>query len=54
MIAAIVIVALTESEDLYQVALLIDQLKHDDVQLRINAFKNLETIGMAVLLCKFC
>ena len=32
-------------EDLYQVALMIDQLKHDDAQLRVNAAKNLAVIG---------
>lgn len=37
-----------ESEDLYQIALLIDQLKHDDVQLRINASKNLLRIAKAL------
>lgn len=34
-----------DGDDLYQVAILVDQLKHDDVQLRINAFNNLERIG---------
>lgn len=36
------------SEDLYQIALLIDQLKHDDVQLRINASKSLFRIANAL------
>lgn len=35
-------------EDLYQISLLIDQLKHDDVQLRTNACKNLPTIAAAL------
>lgn len=33
------------SEDLYQISLLIDQLKHDDVTLRANAYKDLQRIG---------
>lgn len=37
-----------DTEDLYQIALLVDQMKHDDVQLRINAFKNLERIALAL------
>ena len=36
----------TDPEDLYQVALLIDQLKHDDVQFRITALKSLKVIGI--------
>ena len=36
----------SEVEDLYQVALLVDQLKHDDVQLRVAAFNSLERIGI--------
>lgn len=36
---------LGDTEDLYQIALLVDQMKHDDVQLRINSFKNIERIG---------
>lgn len=35
-------------EDLYQISLLIDQLKHDDVQLRTNACKNLPSIAAAL------
>jgi hypothetical protein len=35
----------TDPEDLYQIALLIDQLKHDDVQIRVNASRNLPLIG---------
>lgn len=33
--------------DLYQIALLIDQLKHDDVQIRANASRSLTVIGMS-------
>jgi hypothetical protein len=33
--------------DLYQIALLIDQLKHDDVQLRLSASKSLPQIAQA-------
>lgn len=40
--------AITESDDLYQIALLIDQLKHDDVQLRVNASKKLLQIAQAL------
>jgi serine/threonine-protein phosphatase 2A regulatory subunit A len=35
-------------DDLYQVALLVDQLKHDDVQLRIAAFSSVERIAAAL------
>jgi hypothetical protein len=38
-------ISIGDGDDLYQVAILVDQLKHDDVQLRINAFNNLERIG---------
>ncbi len=34
-----------ETDDLYQVALLVDQMKHDDINLRVNAFKSVERIG---------
>lgn len=34
--------------DLYQIALLIDQLKHDDVQLRVSASKSLPQIAQAL------
>ena len=34
--------------DLYQIALLIDQLKHDDRSFRINAHKNLRKIADAL------
>jgi serine/threonine-protein phosphatase 2A regulatory subunit A len=36
------------SEDLYQIALLIDQLKHDDSTLRVNAANNLVRIAGAL------
>lgn len=39
---------MAESEDLYQIALLIDQLKHDDLQLRINASGNITKIARAL------
>lgn len=37
-----------DGDDLYQVAILVDQLKHDDVQQRVNAFSNLERIGTQI------
>jgi serine/threonine-protein phosphatase 2A regulatory subunit A len=37
-----------DGDDLYQVAILVDQLKHDDVQQRVNAFSNLERIASAL------
>jgi serine/threonine-protein phosphatase 2A regulatory subunit A len=40
--------ASADSEDLYQIALLIDQLKHDDVQFRINASKSIIQIARAL------
>lgn len=33
-------------DDLYQIAVLIDQLKHDDMFLRIHAVSNLVRIGI--------
>ena len=39
---------MSDSEDLYQIALLIDQLKHDDVQLRVNASSALVRIAQAL------
>mmetsp|Transcript_31978 Transcript_31978/g.46064 ORF Transcript_31978/g.46064 Transcript_31978/m.46064 type:complete len:674 (-) Transcript_31978:2077-4098(-) len=39
---------LTDSEDLYQIALLIDQLKHDETQLRVNAARQLVPIARAL------
>lgn len=35
-----------ESYDLYQIAILIDQLKSDDITSRINAHKSIARIGM--------
>ena len=40
-----VILGGTDPKDLYQISLLIDQLRHDDQQIRINACKNLGNIG---------
>jgi serine/threonine-protein phosphatase 2A regulatory subunit A len=37
-----------EQQDLYQVALLIDQLKHDDVHFRVSASSNLARIAAAL------
>ncbi|KAJ1418998.1 protein phosphatase 2, partial [Ochromonadaceae sp. CCMP2298] len=37
-----------DSDDLYQIAILIDQLKHDDVQLRTNASRNITKIARAL------
>lgn len=31
--------------DMYQIALLIDQIKHDDIQIRLNAHNHLIDIG---------
>lgn len=39
---------MAETEDLYQIALLIDQLKHDDVQLRVTASKSIVKIAHAL------
>lgn len=39
---------MSQSEDLYQIALLIDQLKHDDLQLRLLASKSLCKIAKAL------
>lgn len=39
----------TGAEDLYQISLLIDQLRHDDPQMRINATKHLYQIGKKFL-----
>ncbi|MCJ1307092.1 Polyamine N-acetyltransferase 1 [Agyrium rufum] len=36
------------SEDLYPIAVLIDELKHDEVLLRLNAIKRLSTIALAL------
>lgn len=37
-----------EQDELYTVALLIDELKHEDVQYRLNAMKNLAVIAKAL------
>lgn len=34
--------------ELYPIAVLIDELKHDDVALRLNAIKRISTIGLAL------
>ncbi|KAH8692844.1 protein phosphatase 2a 65kd regulatory sububit [Talaromyces proteolyticus] len=38
----------TESDELYPIAVLIDELKHDDVLLRLNAIHRLSTIALAL------
>jgi hypothetical protein len=38
----------TDQEPLYPIAVLIDELKHDDVALRINAIRRLSTIAIAL------
>ena len=35
-------------ESLYPIAILIDELKHDDVALRLNAIRRLSTIALAL------
>ncbi|KAI8973007.1 armadillo-type protein [Pilobolus umbonatus] len=37
-----------EEQELYPIAVLVDELKNDDVQLRLNAIRNLGTIAMAL------
>jgi hypothetical protein len=37
-----------ESEELYPISILIDELRHDDVSLRLNAIKRLNTIALAL------
>ncbi|KAF2092091.1 protein phosphatase PP2A regulatory subunit A [Saccharata proteae CBS 121410] len=37
-----------QSEELYPIAVLIDELKHDDVLLRLNAIRRLSTIALAL------
>jgi serine/threonine-protein phosphatase 2A regulatory subunit A len=37
-----------DEETLYPVAVLIDELKHDDVTLRLNAVRRLGTIALAL------
>ncbi|KAG1552494.1 hypothetical protein G6F49_008662 [Rhizopus delemar] len=37
-----------EEQELYPIAILVDELKNEDVQLRLNAIRNLSTIAMAL------
>jgi serine/threonine-protein phosphatase 2A regulatory subunit A len=37
-----------QNEELYPIAVLIDELKHDDVLLRLNAIHRLDTIALAL------
>ncbi len=37
-------------DDLYPIAILIDELKHDDVQCRLNSMRRLDTIGKCRML----
>ena len=37
----------SQAEDLYPIAVLIEELKHEDVQLRLNAIRRLSTIALA-------
>jgi serine/threonine-protein phosphatase 2A regulatory subunit A len=37
-----------QSDELYPIAVLIDELKHDDVILRLNAIHRLHTIALAL------
>jgi len=36
------------SEDLYPIAILIDELKHEDVQCRLNSMRKIDTIAKAL------
>ena len=38
----------TEDQDLYPIAVLIDELKHDDVTIRLAAIRRLSTIALAL------
>lgn len=38
----------TEEQELYPIAVLVDELKNEDVQLRLNAIRNLGTIALAL------
>lgn len=38
----------SEEQELYPIAVLVDELKNEDVQLRLNAIRNLSTIAMAL------
>jgi serine/threonine-protein phosphatase 2A regulatory subunit A len=40
--------AANASDELYPIAVLIDELKHDDVLLRLNAIHRLSTIALAL------
>ena len=40
--------ASTTSSELYPIAVLIDELKHDDISLRLNAVRRLGTIALAL------
>ena len=37
-----------QNDELYPIAVLIDELKHDDVMLRLNAIHRLNTIALAL------
>ena len=37
-----------QNDELYPIAVLIDELKNDDVQLRLNAIRRLSTIALAL------
>lgn len=37
---------LADSDELYEVALLLDELRHQDVQVRVNAMRQLPRIGL--------
>lgn len=37
-----------QNDELYPIAVLIDELKHDDVMLRLNAIRRLHTIALAL------
>ena len=38
----------SEEQELYPIAVLVDELKNEDVQLRLNAIRNLSTIAIAL------
>lgn len=38
----------SEEQEVYPIAVLVDELKNEDVQLRLNAIRNLSTIAMAL------
>jgi serine/threonine-protein phosphatase 2A regulatory subunit A len=37
-----------DQESLYPIAVLIDELKHEDIQLRLNSIRRLSTIAVAL------